>query len=181
MNAPAPKPRAEVPNAKPPDPQTAAAPAAQEERATLSRPLAESRWSLREHKDPGHWVCLERDTPYEKVFDPSFWANIAVRARFQPGQSVYVTNDELTVFARLIVLECGRNWVVMGEYDKKTREDLVRARPPSKERPRHRISHGGPIDKFRILRDDNQVIKSGFESEAAAQAYLDNYLRLIGA
>jgi hypothetical protein len=54
----------------------------------------------------------------------------------------------------------------MGEFDRKTREELTRSRPPVKEQPKHRVEYAGPIDKFRVLRDDNQVIKTGFESEA---------------
>jgi len=147
-----------------------------------AKPLPENRWSLLEHKDPGHWICLERGTPYEAVFEPSFWANIVMRAKLQPGQTVDVTNDEQSVFAVLKVLDCGRNWAVMGEFYFKSRDDMVKARPPLKSRPKHVIGWGGPVDKFRVIREsDNAVIKTGFDSEAAAQTFLTGYERQLGA
>jgi hypothetical protein len=161
--------------AKPPDKATNKPPAG-------PAPLAESRWSLREFKDPGHWVCLERGTPYEAVFEPSFWANIATRAKFQPGQTVYIRNDEMTVFATLIVLDCGRNWAVMGEFERRSRAYLIKARPAPRVKPQFRVEFGGPMDKYRILRDgDNSLIKAGFDSEASAQTYLlEHQARLAG-
>jgi hypothetical protein len=159
---------------------TEPAPAA--DREVMAKPLPESRWSLLEQNDPGHWVCLERGTPYESVFEPSFWANIVKRAKFAPGQTIRLVNDEMTVFAELKILECGRNWAVVGEWMRKNREDLERSRPPTKKGAEHHIGWGGPIDKFRILRKgDNAVIRAGFESEAQARIFLDNYLRQIGA
>jgi hypothetical protein len=155
--------------------------AAAADSGTLAKPLAENRWSLREFRDPGHHVVLERGTPYEAVFEPSFWANIATKAKLQPGQSVRVVNDELTLFADLVVLDCGRNWATMAEYYKRTLDELVRSRPPLREQQRHAVGFAGPIDKWRIVRADNQVIRAGFESENAAQAYLSDYLRRLGA
>jgi hypothetical protein len=145
----------------------------------LVKPLPESRWSLLEHKDPGHWVCLERGTSYQVVFEPSFWANIA--KKFQPGQTIWLKNDELTVHAILIILDCGRNWATVGEFLCKTMDDLVKSRPPMKMQPRHTVQFAGPIDKWRIVRADNQVIKAGFETQAMAEQYLQDYLRRLGA
>lgn len=153
---------------------------AAEKREVVRPPLPESRWSLREHKDPGHWVCLERGTPYEQVFEPLFWASIAGKARFQPGQTVRVINDELTVFAELVILECGRNWAIMGEFTKKTRDQLVAGRPPAKQAIATRIEYAGPIDRWRVIRlSDQAVIKAGLDSEATAFAYNTDYLRRV--
>lgn len=147
----------------------------------LAKALPENRWQLREFRDPGHHVVLERGTRYEAVFEPSFWANIATKAKFQPGQSVRVVNDELTIFADLVILDCGRNWATMAEYYKRTLDELVKSRPPLKQQPRHRTEFAGPIDKWRVIRDDNQVIKAGMPSEAEANGYMLDYLRRLGA
>jgi hypothetical protein len=37
------------------------------------------------------------------VFDSEFWANVARKSK--PSQTVFVTNDEGTIFAHLVVLE----------------------------------------------------------------------------
>lgn len=147
----------------------------------LAKPLAIDRCFLREHKDPGIWICLERGTPYDKVFEPSFWANVALAKRFEPGQTITVRNDEMTVFAELIILDCGRNWATVAEYSRKTLDELTKSRPPLKQQPRHKVEHAGPVEKWRIVRDDNQVIRSRFDSEAQAQTYLNEYLRRLGA
>lgn len=158
-----------------PDKETMAEP------GRLAKPLPENRWSLREFRDPGHYVVLERGTPYEAVFEPSFWASIAAKAKFQPGQSLRVVNDELTIFADLVVLDCGRNWATMAEFQKRTLDELVKSRPPLKQQQRHKVEYAGPIDKYRIIRDDNQVIKAGFESDHQANDHLRDYLRRLSA
>ena len=147
----------------------------------LAKPLAVSRCALLEHMDPGYSVCLERGTPYEAVWEPSFWANFAMWKKIQPGQTVHVSNDEQSFFAVLKVLDCGRNWAVMGQFHFVSRDAMVRARPPLKQRPKHIVQWAGPIDKFRVLREaDNAVIKTGFDSELAATTYVADYERRLG-
>lgn len=147
---------------------------------TLAKPLAESRWSLREFPDPGHRIVLERGTPYEAVFQPSFWANIVKRAKMQPGQSIRLLNDEMTVFADLIVLDVGTNWAVVGEYYKRSGDELLKSRPPSAAASRYRVEFNGPLDKWRVLRDDNQVVKAGFENKVQADQFMADHQRRLG-
>jgi hypothetical protein len=149
----------------------------------LAKPLAIDRCRLLEHEDPGFWVCLEAGTPYEEVFKPAFWANVIREKQFKVGQTIRLRNDEMSVFAELVVLEVGdaKNWAIVGEYSKRTIDELVKSRPPQKTQPRHVIRHRGPVEKFSVVREDGQVIRSRFETEAAAQGFLADHLRrMIG-
>jgi hypothetical protein len=172
----------------PPQPQNgapggesgAAAPAAPQAAKRVAAPLTEARWSLREHKDSQHWVCLDRDTPYEAVFEPQFWANIARRFK-QSGETIMVTNDQRTVFAMLIVLQFGPNWARVGEWYKKTAEQLVQTAPNAGSAEQYRVEDGGPIDRWRVLRlSDQAIVAKGLENEASAYAYLANMLKRSG-
>lgn len=147
-------------------------------------PLAEGRCFLREHKDPGIWVCVERGTPYEALFDPTFWSSVARSKRFQPGQTIYAQNDETSWFAELKIVECGASWARVVEWNYQTVAEMAEKHAGraggGDARSQHRVEWGGAIDKFRILRlSDKTVIRTGFDTDLEANRYLDDHLRRV--
>lgn len=149
----------------------------------LAKPLGMERCRLVEHEDPGFWVCLESGTPYEEVFRPSFWANVVREKQFRVGQTIKVRNDEMTVFAELIIIEVGenRNWCRVGECYRKSIEDLVRSRPVEAAQEEYVARHLGPIEKWSVVRKrDGSIVRGRFESQAAAEGFKRDHEKRTG-
>lgn len=140
-------------------------------------PLGFDRWQLREHRNPGHWVCVQVGTTIEDLLVPAYWANVA--RNLQPRTTIEVHWDDASQFAELYVLDAGRNWASV---------DVLRHKKELK-RPvlahlaeQYEISFNGPVDRYRIQRlSDRAVIKAGFATEAAAHQYLAEYKRKMAA
>ena len=138
--------------------------------------LTEDRRQLKEHRNPGEWICVPASVTIEDLQEPAFWANVA---RFvKPSTTVEVHWDDASQFAELYVLSAGRNWasIAVLRHQKLAKRDL----PQSGSR--YQVSFNGPVDKYRITREpDNAVIKAGFASEIEARRFLDEYLRKMAA
>ena len=139
-------------------------------------PLSEDRWSLEEHRDPGHWSCVPVGTTIEQLLEPSYWANVA--RNFRPRQSLTVHWDDGSQLAWLYVIDCGRNWLQLGVVMHK---EIVAAKRDT-SRDDYDVAFNGPVDLFRITRrSDRAVIKAGFATEADAVRFLADYKRKLAA
>jgi hypothetical protein len=142
-------------------------------------PLQADRWSLREHRDSSNYIVLPRGTPYEAVFEPSFFANVA--SKLKRGHTVYVTDDELSFTSKMLIVDGGANFSVLAEVYKRTTAEMMQGRPPVKEMMSYDVGWGGPIDRWRIIRtSDRAVIIKNIESEAEAHARKADLLRRLG-
>lgn len=135
-------------------------------------PLTADRWKLKEHANPGHWLCVHQDVTVEDMLLPGFWANVAQHLR--PASTVEVHWDDLSQFAEFYVKSSGRNWASV---------DLMRhikigaaVRPSTAHQ--YEVAFNGPVDKFRVMNITNRtVLKAGFASEADARKFLDEHLK----
>jgi hypothetical protein len=163
------KPAQDAPPAPPSPPQGAVPPAP-------FVPLRPDRWQLREHRNPGHWICVEPGTTLEQLLEPAFWANVARHLR--PNVTVEVHWDDSSQFAELYVTSAGRNWAAVSLL---RHHELARHAPVSQE-AQFKVAWMGPVDKFAVIRlKDSAKIKAGFATEALAQAFLGQYLQQLAA
>ena len=139
-------------------------------------PVGEDRWQLKEHRNPGHWVCVQSGVTVEQLLDPGFWANVA--RHLQARSTIEVHWDDASQFAELYVVDSGRNWASVAVL----RHHKIR-RPQLKQLAEHyEVAFNGPVDRFRILRlSDREVIKAGFATEAQAHLFLADYKRKLAA
>jgi hypothetical protein len=143
---------------------------------TPAPPLGEDRWQLREHRNPGHWVCVPAGTTIEQLLEPAFWANVA--RHLQRSTTVEVHWDDASQFAELYVLDAGRNWASVDVL----RHKKELKRPQLRSEEQFEVHFNGPVDKFRIVRiSDRSVIKAGFATEVSALQFLADYKRKLAA
>jgi hypothetical protein len=143
-------------------------------RAVLA--LKEDRWQLKEHRNPGHWICVPAGVTIEDVLQPAFWANVA--RKLKPSNTIEVHWDDASQFAEVYCVSAGRNWASVSLLRHVKLERAVLPQQASQ----YQITFNGPVDKFRIMRlSDNAVIRAGFASELEARQYLDDYLRRLAA
>lgn len=139
-------------------------------------PIGEDRWQLKEHRNPGHWICVPVGTTLEQLLVTGFWANVA--RHLSARTTIEVHWDDASQFAELYVLDCGRNWA---SVDVLRHKEQLR-RPQSLEQEEYQVSFNGPVDKWRIVRiSDRQPIKAGFATEGDAYRYLAEYKRRLAA
>jgi hypothetical protein len=139
-------------------------------------PLAEDRWKLKEHMNPGGWICVPHLTTVEDLHQPVFWANVARHLR--PSSTVEIHWDDGSQFAEVYVLSAGRNWASISLLRHRTLEKPLLPQ----QAHQYGIAYNGPVDKYRVSRlNDNAVIRAGFASEGDARKFLDEYVRKLAA
>jgi hypothetical protein len=140
-------------------------------------PLGETRWDLKEQRNPGYWICVPVGTTVEQLFEPQFWANVARHLR--PSSTIEVHWDDASQFAELYVLDAGRNWASVDVL----RHKKELKRPELKHlADEYDVGFNGPVERFRIVRrSDRAVIKSGFATEGEARQFLAEYKRKMAA
>src|SRR6266436_5430193 len=113
-------------------------------------PVGEDRWQLKEHRNPGHWICVQVGTTVEHLLEPAFWANVA--RHLVPRSTIEVHWDDASQFAALYVLDAGRNWASVDIL--RHNEELKRPmlKHPSEQ---YEVAFNGPVDKFRIMRQSD--------------------------
>lgn len=143
---------------------------------TPAAPIGENRFQLKEHNNPGFWICVPHGTTVDDLLDPGFWANVARNVR--RNTTIEVHWDDSSRFAEVYVVDSGRNWASVSLLREHV---LAKAKQPVRK-SNYQIAFNGPVDKFRITRlSDNSVIRAGFATERDAHLYLEDYLRKLAA
>ena len=119
------------------------------------------------------WVIRpEYGTPLAEVVKPEYWTNVSTALK--PGARIEVQPEGLTYFAELIVLDAGPNWAnvkvthfvdLVGEQVAPTQAAI---RMESKVGA-YNVKRAGAW--FQVVRGDKEVIKTGFRSIDAAEAW----------
>ena len=118
------------------------------------------------------WVCTaEFGTTIDEVRDEGYFAHKA--SEFKPYDEITVRVDDGTWMAKLMVLECGRNWArtYMMAFYKLTTSDVSR----TMSLPKLKVDFKGPHLKFCVIRiADNQILQDKMDSEEQARAWIVN-------
>ena len=151
--------------------------------------LDPERFKLQEFESNDYVVTIESGITREQLLDPAFFAHVA--AKLRPYNEIRVRCDDGTIYARLLILTCDRTWARCRvlEWHDLTSRDVAQTQATAVESPavadadpanRFRIENKGPHVKWRIVRiADNAVVREKEETKAAAQAWLNDYLRVI--
>lgn len=144
----------------------------------MSLSLNAARFGLAEHKRNVWHAVVPEGTDYEAVFEPAYWAHVAVKMR--PGDEIIVINDEMTYRAELVVRNAARMWAQVAEV---SRVDLAtEAAPDALSDYKVEVKWAGPHDKFRVERIRNgkrETLASGMDKDAA-EKWKAEHLKTIG-
>ncbi len=129
---------------------------------------------------------VEAGTPYDALFEPSYWAHVAGDRQIRAFDIFEIRPDEGTYFAELLVIEVDRASVRVLEI---RHVDLTKAKKsaPLNAAAGLFVQWAGPHDKFRVVRppskpgESNAVMKSGFVDKDSAQAWLAENRKSLAA
>lgn len=141
--------------------------------------LKESRIKRAEFDNTVWAVAIEANTPYAKLFEPEFWANITVARNMKIGDELKIFPDEGHYFARLYVRDVGPKWAKVAELYK---VEFEGAQLTSGEEVASgfKIEYRGRVDKHAVIRTkDNEVVHRGANSPADAQTWLREYSKAL--
>lgn len=147
--------------------------------------LEASRFGLAEHQRNVHICTIEHGITRREVINPAFFAHVAPKCR--PYDEIIVNCDDGTLYARLLVLQAERTWImvhVLEWHDLTTKdvalsktEKLAEAANPAAE---FEVKHRGPHLKWCVIRKaDSQPVREKEETKKDAQNWLDEYLKVI--
>lgn len=118
-------------------------------------------------------ATVESGTTFEDIQKPEFWMHVADKLR--PSFKVFVYAADQTFYAELLVLRANR---VEAQVAVLNHVDLTRATNGDelgRELEKYDIGYAGPANKFRIVhRASRDVVRDGFDNEAAARTWLIN-------
>lgn len=130
--------------------------------------LKPSRLHQGEAKILTWYAVIEENTPYEALFEPTFWASHA--KDLDRGHWIVCEPDEGHYTAKLRVMSTGVGGVCVEEYYKK---EWGKEEAPLSLLGDYEVKWAGPQHKWRVMRTkDNHVAAKGFENEAAANKWL---------
>ena len=119
-------------------------------------------------------VELTLDTPYEALFRPDYWANVARKIR--PGDLIEVTAEDGSYFAQLYVLAQAEQSVAVAELSKVDLQN-VELSDGSED---FKVQWAGPVLKYAVVRvKDNVRVSEKHATRAEASAALTSYLRTL--
>ncbi len=129
-------------------------------------PLIVSRWSEAQFIQARHSIKPEAGTAYEDLFDPSYFAHIALKLNV--GDIIEVRPAEASYYAELYVWAKGQGWAKVSVLNKIERPADTVVAPKG-----FSIDFVEGASKHRVLRDsDRQVVAKGFDTPEAANAWL---------
>lgn len=140
--------------------------------------LHASRFGQAEHKRNEWHVIMPAGEPFESCLAPGYWAHVA--AKMRPGDEITVINDEMSIYAKLMVRQAERIWASVVVIHK---TDLGTATPEvSSDDYKVEVEWAGPHDKHRVIRlrgDKKEVLSKGHETSDSAQKWATDHMRTV--
>jgi hypothetical protein len=142
------------------------------------RPLAPSQIGLAEHLTRRHVVTLPPNTPFEQVFDPVFWANVADQ-RMRIGDQIEVHDAGVRFFAVLYVravvqsrphagMKGGVHVHLLHFYEFDAPPDVAKVAT-------HQVKFLGPAQGWCVLRlSDGATVAQNLATREDAESHLAN-------
>lgn len=113
------------------------------------------------------------------LLKPEYWSHVS--EHMSPYDEIKLTCDDGTVYARLLVLDCGRTWakVQILEWYPLTTADVAQSQTNTGEQSDYTIDYKGKDRKFVIQRKSDQAVISEGEHarKEAAEAWLRDYIQ----
>jgi hypothetical protein len=160
--------------------KAAAAVAADPKLGDLPRfaPLLRHRWRARESGVlwNEHEIVPEAGTPFERVLEADYWANIA--AKMRAGDTLIVMPDDGAWRAELLVWDVGHNYAQVSQVWKAERPQFAAA--PGLSEDDFEVSFAGPIKKWRVIRkSDRAELKDGLPTRPSAEGWRDDHRKAL--
>lgn len=124
-------------------------------------------------------AVIHPETPFEAIFDPFFWTNVAKNINI--GDKIEVLAEDNTYYAELIVTNCSPQWVkVKLLLDKVSLCDDGTAEPDGPE-VGFDVRWRGPKVKWGVVKKEgNIVLQENLSTRDDAQRWLNEYLKSMG-
>ncbi len=131
-----------------------------------AKPLVNGRLALAEQNRTVYSVTVEMGVTIDQIMDESFWANVGIGLR--PGDILEVMPDNMAWELGLRVVGAGNLYAhVVKRYFHKLDTAMKRIKVPSL----YKIEFAGTHYKWRVLREGQGELKSGFETEGQARRF----------
>lgn len=138
-------------------------------------PLQESRFHLSEFKQNRWTVFPPPGTVFEDLLDRKFWAHVA--GKVKETDIVFVIAEDGSWIAEMYCAAAygqALDLRALPGYPLKVENSRTTDSPYSL----YEIKYAGPVHKWQVsLKDGDRVLKSGLQSEGAAQAYLNDLIK----
>jgi hypothetical protein len=142
----------------------------------MKPPIPANNFGLKEHNNPGYWICLPAGYTVEHLKQAHMWANIAGTGNLRGYSTVEVFTADHTWFALVYIFDCGRNWA--------RTQVLQHFRLEAADRPaqmsRFSVVHRGPVDQYCVVElNSNTTVKTGLTTELDALRFKTEHERKI--
>lgn len=141
--------------------------------------LSASRFQAAEAARNAWVITVEQGLTRAQITHPDFFAQIG--AKLRPYDRVEVRCDDGTFFVELLVLEASRTYarVHVLKWDDLTTKDVAQSQPTGDALKLYRVEHKGPHLGWCVIRNaDGDVIRPQEKTKRAAEAWLDDYVRM---
>lgn len=116
-------------------------------------------------------ATIENGATFQDILEPEYWMHVADRVR--PSDVIRAIAADQTFYAELLVLRKSRTEVFVAVLNHVDLTKFSMGEDLSREVEKYDISWGGPANKFRVTyRRTGDVIRDGFDNEAAARTFL---------
>lgn len=141
--------------------------------------LHPSRFALAEHKF-NRWAIIQpAGEAFEEVLKPGYWAHVGASLRI--GDEIRVINDEMNVYARLLVVTCERLWANVHVLDF---QPIEAATEGGSSEYSVKVEWAGPHDKHRVFRmrdGQKDVLSAKHETKELALKWAAEHMKTVGA
>lgn len=118
-------------------------------------------------------ATIENGATFQDILNPEYWMHVADKVR--PSDVIRAIAADQTFYAELLVLRKSRVEVFVAVLNHVDLTRFTMGEDLSKEVEKYDISWGGPANKFRVIyRRSGDVVREGFDNEAAARTFLIN-------
>lgn len=131
-----------------------------------AKPLVNGRMALAEQNRTVYSVTVEMGVTVEQIMDEAFWANVGIGLR--RGDILEVMPDNMAWELGLRVVGAGNLYAhVVKRYYIKLDTGMKHVKIPSK----YSVTHEGTFHKWRVVREGQGELMSGFETEGQARRW----------
>ena len=131
-----------------------------------AKPLVNGRMELADQVRTLYCVTVEMGTTVEQIMHEDYWANVGIGLR--PGDILEVMPDNMAWELGLRVVGAGNLWAhVVKRYYHKLDTGMKRVKIPSL----YSVEFGCTHYKWRVLREGQGELMSGFETEGKARRW----------
>lgn len=135
--------------------------------------LAIPRFKQADYVRTVHAIVPEDGTPYEALFEPSYWAHVA--EKMKPFDRVEVRAEDGSYYAELIVLASERLAARVAEIVKVDLEV-----PEQEINSEYKVKWKGPQHKWAVVRiSDGETVHKGSDTPEQAQKALAELVKTL--